>query len=146
MEWFRICIVMCSAPSRNSSSGAIHTQPGLCSLNIRDKFMDFKRTYTPKEFRRICTFRDLETVRHAWVEVYIKATGEFSVCMQVCMYACMYAWDRKLSSRGCVRLLTKNVQYLNDNAMFWNLWGRVLLEAPDIYTCLSKISKNVINN
>ena len=37
-----------------------------------------------------CTLGDFDTVWHALVEVYINATGEFSVCMYVGWYVCMY--------------------------------------------------------
>ena len=55
---------------------------------------DFKLAYTFKSLRQTCALEDFDTVWRARVEVYINATGEFSVCMYVCMYVsnhvCMF--------------------------------------------------------
>ena len=56
--------------------------------------------------------------------------------MYVCLQACMYVWDRKSSSQGWVRFLTENVQYWTFYSIFWDLWGGVLLEAPDNHVCM----------
>ena len=50
------------------------------------------------------------------------------VCMYVC-WACMYVCILNYRPRGWVQFLTKNVQYLNDNSIFWDLWGGVLPDA-----------------
>ena len=44
---------------------------------------DFKLAYTFKSLRQTCALEDFDTVWRARVEVYINATGEFSVCMYV---------------------------------------------------------------
>ena len=46
-----------------------------------------------KTLTTACPLEDFDTVCGAWVEVYINATGEFSVCMYVSMfgmYVCMF--------------------------------------------------------
>ena len=50
---------------------------------------DFKLAYTFKSLRQTCALENFDTVWRARVEVYINATGEFSVSMYVCMYVCM---------------------------------------------------------
>ena len=61
------------------------------------------------------------------------------VCMYVC-WACMYVCILNYRPRGWVQFLTKNVQYLNDNSIFWDLWGGVLPDALTyIHTSLAYI-------
>ena len=62
---------------------------GALELNPRgsmseDIFILFLKTLTAA-----CPLEDVDTVCRAWVEAYINATGEFSVCMYVCMYVCL---------------------------------------------------------
>ena len=67
-----------------------------------------------------------------------RANSEY-VCMYVC-WACMYVCILNYRPRGWVQFLTKNVQYLNDNSIFWDLWGGVLPDALTcIHTCLAYI-------
>ena len=60
--------------------------------------------------KRACMFDTCEHVCMSGVSKH--------VCMSPSMLVCMYVWDPKSSSRGWARFLTKNVQYLNDNAIF----------------------------
>ena len=76
----------------------------------------------------------IHTYIHTYIHtcLYVCMLVCLYVCMYVCMYACMhtyihvihsihtwmYVWDAKLSSRGRVRFLMKNVQYLIDQFNF----------------------------
>ena len=67
-------------------------------------------------------------------------------CMYVC-WACMYVCILNYRPRGWVQFLTKNVQYLNDNSIFWDLWGGVLPDALTcIHTCLAYIHTHKLRN
>ena len=62
---------------------------------------DFKLAYTFKSLRQTCALEDFDTVWRARVEVYINATGEFSVCMYVCLnpssvYVCMFEAHKRV--------------------------------------------------
>ena len=79
-----------------------------------------------------CMYAAHELSMH--VCVYVK-----HVCMYVC-WACMYVCMLNYRPRGWVQFLTKNVQYLNDNSIFWDLWGGVLPDALTyIHTCSAYI-------
>ena len=47
---------------------------------------DFNLAYAFKSLRQTCALEDFDTVWRARVEVYINATGEFSVCKYACMF------------------------------------------------------------
>ena len=74
----------------------------------------------------------IRCVAHELMSILMRRANSQYVCMYGCIYVCV--WDPKLSSKGWVRFLTNNVQYLNDNALFEMCEEEgVLLEAPDIH-------------
>ena len=96
------------------------------------------------DFERVClsahrlVFDDRQRVfKHTYIHAYFVDFEAFPwliLLKRVCLKLLTARWTGGSDS------LRKTFSILTFNAVFWDLWGVVLLEAPHIHTCVRQIS------